>query len=128
MSLAIVSEIGQNIVDRVKDNIRAGVDVYDMAFEPLKDASGNIPLNRTLELLNSIGYRVNSIVGGRFELILYFGTTYGHYHVSGTSKMVARPFMPNSNDIPRAWLEIIQNAINGQPISIVSSETFINKR
>jgi hypothetical protein len=112
MTLAIVNSIGQAIVDKIKRNIQAGVDVDDIAFAPLKDNSGDIPLNKTQQLLRSITYRVETTSKG-FELILMFGTLYGTFHITGTRKMVSRPFLPRNNQIPASWLRIIEEESAG---------------
>jgi hypothetical protein len=122
MTLAIVNTIGQTIVDRIKNNIRAGLDVNDEAFAPLKDGSGVIPLNKTLELLQSITYRVDTTSLG-LELILMFGTTYGKYHITGTRKMTSRAFMPNTNDMPKAWQKIIDDYV-GTLLQVTNAQTF----
>jgi hypothetical protein len=125
MSLAVVNTIGQTIVDQIKNNIRAGLDINDEAFAPLKDGSGRIPLNKTLELLQSITYRVET-TGAGFELIFMFGTTYGQYHITGTRKMASRAFLPNTNEIPRTWQKIIDNYADTF-LQVTGAQTFYGR-
>lgn len=109
--LAQVELAGQRIVNKIKANISRGLDVNDKAFAALKDGSGKIPLNRTQQLLNSITYRVHVLLSGSIELILRFGAPYGAWHITGTRKMVARPFMPQSDTIPDSWKRIIKQEL-----------------
>ena len=50
--------------------------------------------------------RAATMLGGRMGVRLVFGTSYGHFHQTGTRNMPARRIFPQ-HGMPRAWREVL---------------------
>lgn len=96
----------------IREQFRAGVDPYGRAWADLRPATiargrRPPPLTDTGKLRD--GTRVRPFPGRRAGLQLVVGESYGRFHQTGTSRMVARRILPQQG-MPRAWRAVLLEA------------------
>lgn len=75
-----------------------GTDAYGNTWAPLADGQDS-HLYRTGNLFRSIDVRPMAGAGVQITV----GAEYGAYHQSGTSRMPARPILPDGPELPEEW-------------------------
>ncbi len=107
----IAREVSDGINAELADQFNAGTDPYGNAWDPLlpqtvRRKKGDARILRRTDALSS-----NTIAkpsqGAGVEIS---SVEYGMRHQGGTVHMVARPILPDGEELPEAWQEVIEKA------------------
>jgi len=99
----LTKNVGETLISLVRDGFEGEHDPYGGAWAPLKVREGAI-LQDTGALRNGWHRSGNS----NSSVTIAPSVDYADYHQDGTSKMVARPMVPNDGDLPPKWSEEIK--------------------
>ena len=107
-------EAAESIELLIQEEFGTGTDPYGRAWEPLKRSRkrdwvsslpSHTPLTKTGALRSSI-----SVKASGNSIDVQMGEPYGYYHQTGTSRMPARPILPNEPALPATWQSAIAEA------------------
>ncbi|MBP0006217.1 MAG: phage virion morphogenesis protein [Cyanobacteria bacterium SBC] len=101
----VFQQIGAMADNKLQQTQSAGADPYGNTWKPKKTGEASF-LRNTGDLEAS-----RSWTAGGMEARVGYGAFYAKFHQNGTSKMVARPLVPEG-DIPPDWQEEIQDIVD----------------
>lgn len=107
----ITAEVADDITEEIREQFDVGADPYGRSWSPLmastlkrKRGDGRI-LRRSDVLSSETVARPTSGAGVEITSV-----EYGQRHQLGTKHMVARPILPEGDELPESWQEIIEDA------------------
>lgn len=93
-------DVGNYLVDKINKNFDDSSDSHGVQWEPLKYRTGK-PLILTGALKKSI--KRKNLENGKVEVST--NIFYGAFQNYGTNNIPARPFFPEANNMPNAWMK-----------------------
>jgi len=109
------ADAADGISDAIQRQFDAGVDAYGEAWAPLADSTlkrtpdrNGGPLDNTSEMRE--GIVVQPMQGAGIQITFEDKGDVAMYHQSGTSRMPARPILPDGDDLPDEWERAISDA------------------
>lgn len=107
----IAKPVAETISAHIDDQFSRGEDPYGDPWTPLKPATirkgrGHPPLTDSGDMRASVSVRPQQ--GSGVEIAI--GTSYAHFHQTGTRHMVERSILPDRDELPQEW----QDAIEGE--------------
>jgi phage gpG-like protein len=105
------SEASEEIQELIEAEFDSGHDPYGNPWVPLRPATlargrRPPPLTDTGAMRDSVN--VQPMAGAGIGITI--GTEYAPYHQYGTSRMEARPMLPDGDEMPESWVEAVSTA------------------
>lgn len=107
----IAGEVADGITEELRQQFDGGHDPYGNAWKPLKASTikrkgGDTRILRRTDTLSSETVATPRRGAG----VEITSVDYGRFHQTGTENMTARPVLPDQDELPEAWQEVIQEA------------------
>lgn len=107
----ISARVADGITEQIRQQFDAGRDPYGRSWAPLlpqtiRRKRGDSRILRRTDVLSSETV-ARPTSGAGIEIT---SVEYGQHHQSGTMHMVARRVLPDGDELPEAWQEIIEEA------------------
>lgn len=102
---AVYAKAAPDIERLVTEQFWAGTDPFGNAWAPLVKTGEQSHLIDTGALLSSVS------ITGQPEGFDFAMASYGSYHQTGTSRMVARPILPLAGEYPDSWDAAVADAV-----------------
>jgi phage gpG-like protein len=107
----IASDVSEKLTEELRQQFDRGVDPYGVPWKPLlpstlKRKRGDARILRRADALSSETV-ASPTSGAGIEIT---SVDYGQFHQGGTKNMARRAVLPDTGELPPAWLEIIGDA------------------